>query len=158
MLDCNKQAGYQEMATPFVVKARSMEGTGQLPKFKSDLYKIADQDLYLIPTSEVTLINLFAGNTFATNDLPKKLTQYSTCFRQEAGAAGKSSRGVIRLHQFDKVEIAAITPADQTSAMLEAMTTHAAHLLELLELPYRQVLLCTAELGFAAQKTYDLEV
>ncbi|MGJ7489336.1 serine--tRNA ligase [Variovorax sp. ZT4R33] len=161
--------GYTECYVPYIVNADSMRGTGQLPKFEGDLFaaKKGGQDgepvpdnqaLYLIPTSEVPLTNFVRDEVVAESQLPMKLTAHSPCFRSEAGSAGRDTRGMIRQHQFDKVEMVQITHPEKSYEALEAMTTHAEAVLQALELPYRVVLLCTGDMGFGASKTYDLEV
>ncbi len=161
--------GYTECYVPYIVNADSMRGTGQLPKFEGDLFaaKKGGQDgepvpdnqaLYLIPTSEVPLTNFVRDEVVAESQLPMKLTAHSPCFRSEAGSAGRDTRGMIRQHQFDKVEMVQITHPEKSYEALEAMTTHAEAVLQALELPYRVVLLCTGDMGFGSSKTYDLEV
>ena len=170
MLDVQTQEhGYTECYTPYIVNAETLRGTGQLPKFEGDLFaaKKGGQEgeeasdnsaLYLIPTSEVTLTNFVRGEIVAIEQLPIKLTAHSPCFRSEAGSAGRDTRGMIRQHQFDKVEMVQITHPDKSYEALEAMTGHAEAILQKLGLPYRVVLLCTGDMGFGASKTYDLEV
>lgn len=160
MLDLHcTQHGYTECCPPFIVTAETMQGTGQLPKFKEDLFKLeCDRDVYLIPTAEVPLTNLHAGEILEEDDLPKKLTAYTACFRSEAGSHGKDTRGIMRVHQFDKVELVNIVHPATSYEALEAMTESAERVLQLLELPYRVVTLCTADMGFSAAKTYDIEV
>jgi seryl-tRNA synthetase len=166
MLDihCNEH-GYTECYTPYIVNAETLYGTGQLPKFSADLFAVqkgghegTDELLYLIPTSEVSLTNTVRGEILDGATLPLKLTAHTPCFRSEAGSAGRDTRGMIRQHQFDKVELVQITAADHSYLALEAMRAHAEAILARLELPYRVVALCSADLGFAAAKTYDLEV
>ena len=159
MLDVQtKQHGYEEVWLPFLVSARTLVGTGQLPKFRDDLFKAEGRDLYLIPTAEVPLTNLHADETLAAEDLPKRYTAYTPCFRSEAGAYGKDTQGLIRQHQFDKVELVKVTSAETSFEELETLTRDAERILQLLELPYRVVLLSTGDMGAAATKTYDLEV
>ena len=166
MLDVHtQQHGYIECYTPYIVNAETLRGTGQLPKFEADLFaaKKGGQEgegepLYLIPTSEVSLTNSVRGEVLAEADLPIKLTAHTPCFRSEAGSAGRDTRGLIRQHQFDKVEMVQITHPDQSYEALEQMVGHAEAILQQLELPYRVVLLCTGDMGFGATKTYDLEV
>lgn len=159
-----KEHGYAEVWPPALVRPEILEGTGQLPKFEQDLYKTVNSDgdksneLYLIPTAEVPLTNMVRDEILAAEKLPMKLTAYTPCFRQEAGSYGKDTRGVIRNHQFDKVELVWITKPEESLAALEDLTKHAATVLERLELPHRVLALCTADMGFASQKTYDLEV
>lgn len=158
MLDIHtKEHNYQEILPPFLVNAQTMVGTGQLPKFENDLFKTSDE-LYLIPTAEVPLTNLHQGEILSESSLPLYYTAYSACFRREAGSYGKDIRGLIRQHQFDKVELVKISkPADSFSE-LEKMTQNAEVILQRLELPYRVVVLSTGDIGFSAAKTYDLEV
>jgi len=170
MLDVQTQEhGYTECYTPYVVNAETLRGTGQLPKFEADLFaaKKGGQEgeaasdnatLYLIPTSEVTLTNFVRDEIVAPEQLPIKLTAHSPCFRSEAGSAGRDTRGMIRQHQFDKVEMVQITHPDKSYEALEEMTRHAEAILQKLGLPYRVMLLCTGDMGFGAAKTYDLEV
>jgi seryl-tRNA synthetase len=159
MLDLHTgEHGYTEMIPPFIVNRNSMTGTGQLPKFEEDAFKLADTDYFLIPTSEVPVTNYHAGEILAADELPKYYTAYSGCFRSEAGSAGRDTRGLIRLHQFNKVEMVKITRPEDSYDELEKMTANAERVLQLLGLPYRVVLLCTGDMGFSAAKTYDLEV
>ena len=166
MLDVQTQEhGYTECYTPYLVKAPALLGTGQLPKFEQDLFHVtsgdgdeADSKWYLIPTSEVTLTNTVADSIVPLEQLPIKLTGHTPCFRSEAGSAGRDTRGMIRQHQFDKVEMVQITAPEQSNAALEAMVGHAEAILQKLELPYRVMALCTGDMGFGAARTYDLEV
>ncbi len=159
MLDLHtQQHGYTEVAPPLLVNRAAMTGTGQLPKFAADLFRTADPELYLIPTAEVPLANLYAGEILEADTLPRRLTSCTPCFRAEAGAAGKDTRGLIRQHQFDKVELVALTRPEESAAELERLTAAAEHVLQLLELPYRVMALCSGDIGFAAAQTYDLEV
>jgi len=161
MLDTQtEQHGYTECYTPYMVNAETLTGTGQLPKFEEDLFSLAHNDskLYLIPTSEVTLTNTVRGEIVPLESLPIKLTAHTPCFRSEAGSYGKDTRGMIRQHQFDKVEMVQIVHPDKSDEALEEMVGHAENILRLLELPYRVVSLCTGDMGFGAAKTYDLEV
>ena len=166
MLDTQtQQHGYVECYTPYIANAESLRGTGQLPKFEADLFAARkggqegdSEALYLIPTSEVTLTNSVRGDILAEADLPIKLTGHTPCFRSEAGAHGRDTRGLVRQHQFDKVEMVQITTPAQSDAALEEMVGHAERILQLLELPYRVVQLCTGDMGFGAARTYDLEV
>lgn len=159
MLDVHtKQHGYTEVWTPLLVKPEILIGTGQLPKFKEDLYKIEDEDLYLIPTAEVPLTNLHADEIIPEDELPKYYTAYTPCFRKEAGSHGKDVRGILRQHQFDKVELVKIVKPEDSYNELEKLVNEAEKILQLLELPYRVVLLCTGDMGFSAAKTYDIEV
>lgn len=153
-----KNEGYIEIAPPFMVNRQTMTGTGQLPKFEEDLFKLKDWDYYLIPTAEVPLTNLHAGDTLNEEQLPLGYCAATPCFRSEAGAAGKDTRGLIRMHQFNKVEMVRFAHPDDSYNQLELMKNHAASILEALELPYRVISLCTGDLGFGATKTYDLEV
>ena len=152
--------GYTEMYVPFMVNAKSAFGTGQLPKFEEDLFKTnkGNETLYLIPTAEVPLTNLFADTILKEDDLPIKMTTHTPCFRSEAGSYGRDTRGMIRVHQFDKVEMVQIVHPDKSLDALEEITTHAENILKKLGLPYRVVLLCSGDTGFSATKTYDLEV
>jgi seryl-tRNA synthetase len=161
MLDTQTdQHGYTECYTPYLVNAETLLGTGQLPKFEEDLFSLAHNDskLYLIPTSEVTLTNTVRDEIVALEDLPIKLTAHTPCFRSEAGSHGRDTKGMIRQHQFDKVEMVQIVHPEQSEAALEEMVGHAENILKALELPYRVVALCTGDMGFGAAKTYDLEV
>ena len=158
MLDihCEKH-GYQEVNVPYLVKEDSMYGTGQLPKFSEDQYK-TDNDMWLIPTAEVPLTNLVRQKIVNEESLPLRFTSFTQCFRKEAGAAGRDTRGLIRLHQFPKVELVSITRPEDSEQELERMLTCAEKILQLLELPYRVLLLSTGDIGFSSYKTYDLEV
>ncbi|MBO8160926.1 MAG: serine--tRNA ligase [Thermosipho sp. (in: Bacteria)] len=159
MLDVHtKENGYTEVWVPHLVKRETMTWTGQLPKFEEEAYNIKKDDLFLIPTAEVPLAALHAGETLNEKELPKKYTAYTPCYRREAGSYGKDVRGVIRQHQFDKVELVWITTPERSFDDLEKLTQDAEKILQLLELPYRVVSLCTGDLGFAAAKTYDIEV
>jgi seryl-tRNA synthetase len=151
--------GYREIEPPFLANSQSLVGTGQLPKFEQDLFKIAgDWDLYLVPTAEVPLTNLHRGEILDGRELPLKYTAYTPCFRSEAGSYGQDVRGLIRQHQFDKVELVKIVTPDTSYDELESLTVNAEEVLKRLELPYRTVLLCTGDMGFSAAKTYDIEV
>lgn len=152
------QHGYTEMMVPQLVNADSMYGTGQLPKFEEDLFKIEKEGLYTIPTAEVPLTNYYRNEIIAPDVLPAKFTAQSACYRSEAGSAGRDTRGLIRLHQFDKVEMVRFEKPEDSWDALEEMTNHAEAILEELVLPYRRVNLCTGDIGFGASKTYDLEV
>jgi seryl-tRNA synthetase len=160
MLDLHtREHGYREVEPPFLGNAASLTGTGQLPKFERDLFKIAgDWDLYLIPTAEVPLTNLHRDEILDGRELPIKYTAYTPCFRSEAGSYGQDVRGLIRQHQFDKVELVKLTTPERSYDELESLTANAEEVLKRLELPYRTVLLCTGDMGFAAAKTYDIEV
>jgi seryl-tRNA synthetase len=160
MLDLHtREHGYREVEPPFLVNAAALTGTGNLPKFEADLFKIAgDWDLYLVPTAEVPLTNLHRGEILDGRDLPIRYTAYTPCFRSEAGSYGQDVRGLIRQHQFDKVELVKLTAPEQSDQELEALTANAEEVLKRLELPYRTVMLCTGDMGFASAKTYDIEV
>ncbi len=159
MLDLHtKEHKYTEVWTPVLVKPEILVGTGQLPKFEEDLYKVCDEDLYLLPTAEVSLTNLHAGEILKEEELPKYYTAYTPCFRREAGSHGKDVRGILRQHQFDKVELVKIVKPENSYEELEKLVQEAEKVLQLLELPYRVVELCTGDLGFSAAKTYDIEV
>jgi seryl-tRNA synthetase len=150
--------GYTEILPPYLVNSSSMTGTGQLPKFKLDMYKCEDEDLFLIPTAEVPVTNIYANEILSEEDLPKYMTAYTPCFRREAGSAGKDTRGLIRQHQFNKVELVKLCTPEASPEEHEKLTLNAEKVLELLELPYRRVELCSGDIGFSAQKCYDLEV
>ncbi|MCU1753203.1 serine--tRNA ligase [Pseudomonas sp. 6D_7.1_Bac1] len=153
--------GYEEAYTPYLVQAPALQGTGQLPKFEEDLFKISregEADLYLIPTAEVSLTNIVAGEIIDAKQLPIKFVAHTPCFRSEAGASGRDTRGMIRQHQFDKVEMVQIVEPSTSMEALEGLTANAEKVLQLLELPYRTIALCTGDMGFSAVKTYDLEV
>ncbi len=157
MLDFNRERGFMEVSVPQLVNRQALEGTGQLPKFEDDLYETTD-GMFLIPTAEVPLTNLYQDEIIPESELPIKMTGYTSCFRKEAGAAGRDTRGIIRQHQFHKVELVAITKPDESDALFEEMVACASDLLTALELPHRLVTLCTGDLGFSAAKTIDLEV
>ena len=159
MLDMHtKEHGYTEILPPFIVNSASLFGTGQLPKFKEDLFKLEGTDYWLIPTAEVPVTNLYAGEVLEAERLPVKHCAWTACFRSEAGAAGKDTRGIIRQHQFQKVELVKFTLPENSYDELESLTRNAEAILQRLELPYRVLALCTADLGFSSAKTYDLEV
>lgn len=160
MLDVQtQQNGYEEVYVPYLVNAEALRGTGQLPKFDEDLFHTAGESgLYLIPTAEVPLTNSVAGEILNADDLPMRLTAHTPCFRSEAGSYGRDTRGMIRQHQFEKVELVQIVKPEQSVEALEELTEHAETILRLLELPYRVVTLCAGDIGFSAAKTYDLEV
>ena len=173
MLDSHVAAGYNEVYVPYIVNADSMRGTGQLPKFEADLFKVPrkvggdDQDseldatyenFYLIPTAEVPVTNLVRDTISPAESLPKRFVAHTPCFRSEAGSYGRDTRGMIRQHQFDKVELVQIAKPDESMQALEELTAQAESILQKLELPYRKVLLCTGDMGFGSTKTYDLEV
>jgi len=159
MLDVHTaEHGYSEVLPPFIANSRSLFGTGQLPKFAHDLFKLEGTDYWLVPTAEVPLTNLYAGETLAHDDLPVSLTAFTPCFRSEAGSYGRDVRGVIRQHQFQKVELVKIASPETSYDELERLTSDAEDILQRLELPYRKVLLSSGDMGFSAAKTYDLEV
>ena len=158
MIDFNSTRGFELVNVPYLVSSNTLFGTGQLPKFEEDLYKVRDEDLYLIPTSEVPVTNLYNDTIIEAEQLPIKMTCYSACFRQEAGSAGRDTRGMIRQHQFEKVELVSITKPDQSEGVLDEMISCASDLLTSLGLPHRHMLLCSGDLGFSAAKTVDLEV
>jgi seryl-tRNA synthetase len=159
MLDLHtSEHGYEEAWVPVVVNRKSMTGTSQLPKFEDDMYGLRDEDMFLIPTAEVPVTNLFADEILHAADLPRAVTAYSPCFRREAGAHGKDTRGLIRVHEFDKVELVRYATPETSSDELELLTGQAEKVLQLLGLPYRVVLLAAGDTGFASAKTYDLEV
>lgn len=160
MLDMHtQQHGYEEIYTPAIVNADRLQGTGQLPKFADDLFRIyGEHERYLIPTAEVPLTNLVADSVLDAEVLPRKFVAHTPCFRAEAGAAGKDTRGIIRQHQFDKVELVQVVHPDESYDALESLLGHAEAVLQKLDLPYRTLALCTGDMGFAAAKTYDLEV
>jgi seryl-tRNA synthetase len=159
MLDLHTQKhGYVEVLPPFMVNSTSMTATGQLPKFEEDLFKISDWDYYLIPTAEVPVTNIHRDETLSEKELPIKYCAYTPCFRSEAGSYGKDTRGLIRQHQFDKVELVKFTRPEDSIEELESLLADAEEVLQLLKLPYRVVNLCTGDLGFSAIKTYDIEV
>lgn len=159
MLDLHvDRHGYVEINPPFMVNSASMSGTGQLPKFADDLYRIEDEDLWLIPTSEVPLTNLHGGEILEEADLPLCYTAYSPCFRKEAGSHGRDVRGIMRQHQFEKVEMVKLSNPENSYEELEKLTANAEEVLQLLNLPYRVITLCTGDMGFGSSKTYDIEV
>lgn len=159
MLDTHtRKNGYQEVIPPFIVNSQTLFGTGNLPKFREDLFKLENHDYFLIPTAEVPLTNLHSGELLKHTDLPLYYTAYTPCFRSEAGSYGKDLKGLIRQHQFNKVELVKIVHPDKSYDEHEKMRRNAEEILEALELPYRTVLLCTGDMGFASTKTYDLEV
>ena len=159
MLDLHTQKhGYEEVLPPFLVNSATMTATGQLPKFEQDLFKVQDWDLYMIPTAEVPVTNIHSNETLAEKELPKKYVAYTPCFRSEAGSHGKDTRGIIRQHQFDKVELVKLCEPENSNDELESLLADAEEVLQLLKLPYRVVILCSGDLGFSATKTYDIEV
>ena len=160
MLNHHIAAGFEEFWLPVLVRPAALEGTGQLPKFEEDLYKTnhGDHHLYLSPTAETTLTSMLAGHVLEGDALPLKMTTHSACFRKEAGSYGRDVRGLIRQHQFEKVEMVIVAKPEESDAMLELMVSQAESVLEALDLPYRRMLLCSGDTGFSAAKTYDLEV
>jgi seryl-tRNA synthetase len=158
MLDQHAAKGYQEVFPPLIVNRDSMRGTGQLPKFEMELFRIADPEFYLIPTAEVPVTNIHRNEILNEKDLPIYYTAYTPCFRREAGSYGKDVRGLIRQHQFNKVELVKFVRPEDSYAELESLTMNAEDILQKLELPYRVIALCTGDIGFSAAKTYDLEV
>ncbi len=157
-LDFNRERGFEEWYVPFMANTNTLEGTGQLPKFGDDLFKIEGEDLYMIPTAEVNLTNLYNDEILDKEELPLLLTSYTPCFRKEAGSAGRDTRGIIRQHQFDKVEMVAITTQEQSEQIFQKMVETASDLLTSLGLAHQKVQLCTGDLGFSAATTIDLEV
>ena len=158
MLNFNAERGFDEVSVPALVNRTALEGTGQLPKFEDDLYKMDGQELFLIPTAEVPVTNLYQDEILSADELPKKMTAYTSCFRKEAGAAGRDTRGMIRQHQFHKVELVAISTPEKSEAIFYEMVSCASDILTALELPHRIVNLCTGDLGFSAAHTTDIEV
>ncbi len=158
MLDFNRSRGFEEVSVPALVNRTALEGTGQLPKFEDDLYKMENQELFLIPTAEVPVTNLYQDEILTADELPKKMTAYTSCFRKEAGAAGRDTRGMIRQHQFHKVELVTIAKPDESEKIFDEMVECASDILTALELPHRLVNLCTGDLGFGASYTTDIEV
>ena len=159
MLDVHTtRHGYREVIPPFIVNRPTMTGTGQLPKFEEDLFRLRDEEYFLIPTAEVPVTNLHREEILGGDRLPLRYTAYTPCFRREAGSYGKDTRGLIRLHQFNKVELVAFTTPDRSYEELERLTGHAESILQGLNLPYRVITLCTGDMGFSAAKTYDIEV
>lgn len=159
MLDLHTgEHGYTEMLTPFIANKDSMTGTGQLPKFAEDMFKLEGLDYYLIPTAEVPVTNYYRSEILDGKELPKYYSAYSACFRAEAGSAGRDTRGLIRQHQFNKVELVKFVKPEDSYEELEKLTNNAEHVLQLLNLPYRVILLCTGDMGFSSAKTYDIEV
>lgn len=159
MLDLHtKKHGYTEVLPPAMVNSATMQGTGQLPKFTEDLFKIENSDYWLIPTAEVPVTNIYAGEILDGEKLPIKMTAYTPCFRAEAGSYGKDTTGLIRQHQFNKVELVQLVKPEESASALEELLKHAEEVLRLLELPYRVVTLCAGDIGFSAAKTYDIEV
>ncbi|WP_455756792.1 serine--tRNA ligase [Sulfurimonas sp.] len=158
MLDFNRSRGFDEVSVPALVNRTALEGTGQLPKFEDDLYKMDGLELFLIPTAEVPVTNLYQDEILSADELPKKMTAYTSCFRKEAGAAGRDTRGMIRQHQFHKVELVALAKPEESEKIFDEMVACASDILTALELPHRLVDLCTGDLGFSAAHTTDIEV
>ncbi|MCW2277578.1 serine--tRNA ligase [Heliophilum fasciatum] len=158
MLNTHTDRGYREILPPFIVNRQSMMGTGQLPKFAEDMFGISGTEYFLIPTAEVPVTNMYGSEILDGDQLPIHHCAYSACFRAEAGAAGRDTRGLIRQHQFNKVELVKFTKPEDSYAELEKLTADAEHILQLLELPYRVITLCTGDMGFSSAKTYDIEV
>jgi len=158
MLDMHGSAGYTEMMTPYIVTRETLTNTGQLPKFAEDMYKVEGENYFLIPTAEVTLTNYHANEILTAEELPKYYTAFTACFRAEAGSAGRDTRGLIRQHQFNKVELVKFAKPEESFAELESLTTQAESILQALELPHRVITLCTGDMGFGSAKTYDIEV
>ena len=158
MLNIQSGNGYTEYNVPYICNANSLTGTGQLPKFEEDLFKISNSNLYLIPTAEVPLTNIYRDKIFSLEELPVLMTAHTPCFRSEAGSYGLDTKGMIRQHQFEKIELVQIVHPSYSEQALDQITNHAKSILDLLELPYQVVELCTGDLGFSSQKTYDLEV
>ena len=158
MLDEHIKKGYEEIYVPYIVNASSLTGTGQLPKFEEDLFKIANEEMYLIPTAEVPVTNIYKNKILKLEDLPIRYVAHTPCFRSEAGSYGKDTKGMIRQHQFDKVELVKFVHPEDTETELNSLTEDAESILMSLDLPYRKVILCSGDIGFASTKTYDLEV
>ena len=158
MLDCHLKSGYEEIYVPYLVNKESLIGTGQLPKFEADLFKIAEHDMYLIPTAEVPVSNIYKNQIINSEDLPINYVAHTPCFRSEAGSYGKDTKGIIRQHQFDKVELVKFVHPEDSEKELEKLTEDAESILNLLKLPYRKIILCKGDTGFSAALTYDLEV
>jgi seryl-tRNA synthetase len=158
MLDLHAEHGYTEILTPFIVNSKSLQGTGQLPKFGEDLFHLANTDYYLIPTAEVPVTNYYNDEILKEEDLPQRFVAYTPCFRSEAGSHGRDTKGLIRQHQFNKVELMVFSHPDNSFETHEKLTGHAEEVLKRLELPYRVAMLCTGDIGFGAAKCYDLEV
>ena len=158
MLDEHIKKGYEEIYVPYIVNASSLTGTGQLPKFEEDLFKIANEEMYLIPTAEVPVTNIYKNKILKLEELPIQYVAHTPCFRSEAGSYGKDTKGMIRQHQFDKVELVKFVHPEDSETELNSLTEDAESILMSLELPYRKVILCSGDIGFASTKTYDLEV
>ncbi|MBN1622707.1 MAG: serine--tRNA ligase [Endomicrobiales bacterium] len=158
MIDTHTKRGYTEVYPPYLVNRECMQGTGQLPKFEEEMFKCKDDDLYLIPTAEVSVTNIHRGEFLEEKLLPKKYVCYSSCFRREAGSYGKDTKGLIRNHQFNKVELVKVVKPEESAKELESLLADAENILKLLEIPYRVIELCTGDIGFSSAKTYDIEV
>ncbi|WP_126939727.1 serine--tRNA ligase [Veillonella sp. VA142] len=158
MLDMHGKAGFTEMMTPYIVTRETLTNTGQLPKFAEDMYKVEGENYFLIPTAEVTLTNYHANEILTADELPKYYTAFTACFRAEAGSAGRDTRGLIRQHQFNKVELVKFAKPEESFVELETLTAQAESILQALELPHRVITLCTGDMGFGSAKTYDIEV
>lgn len=158
LLDTQSENGYEEVGVPYIVKRECMEGTGQVPKFEDDMYGTEEQQMFLVPTAEVPVTNLYRDTLLREDELPIKLTAHTPCFRREAGSAGRENRGMIRIHQFDKVELVQIVKPEDSFATLDVLLTHAESVLQKLGLHYQVIELCTGDVGFSAAKTYDIEV
>lgn len=158
MLDTHTEHGYEEILPPFLVNRQAMTGTGQLPKFEADMFACRDDELFLIPTAEVPVTNLYGGEILSEDQLPINMTAYTPCFRREAGSAGKDTRGLIRQHQFDKIELVKLVKPEEAEAEHMKLLADAERILQLLELPYRVIELCTGDIGFSAARCFDLEV
>ena len=158
MLDTHVENGYEEIYVPYLVNKNSLEGTGQLPKFEEDLFKISNEEMYLIPTAEVPLSNIYRNKILNSDELPINYVAHTPCFRSEAGSYGKDTKGIIRQHQFDKVELVKFVHPEDSEAELDKLTKDAESILNNLNLPYRKVILCSGDTGFASSKTFDLEV
>lgn len=158
LLDTQSENGYEEVGVPYIVKRECMEGTGQVPKFEDDMYGTEEQQMFLVPTAEVPVTNLYRDTLLREDELPIKLTAHTPCFRREAGSAGRENRGMIRIHQFDKVELVQIVKPEDSFATLDVLLTHAESALQKLGLHYQVIELCTGDVGFSAAKTYDIEV
>ena len=158
MLDMHGKAGFTEMMTPYIVTRETLTNTGQLPKFAEDMYKVEGENYFLIPTAEVTLTNYHANEILTADELPKYYTAFTACFRAEAGSAGRDTRGLIRQHQFNKVELVKFAKPEESFEELETLTAQAESILQALELPHRVITLCTGDMGFGSAKTYDIEV
>ena len=158
MLDTHVENGYEEIYVPYLVNKKSLEGTGQLPKFEEDLFKVSDEELYLIPTAEVPVSNIYRNKILNSEELPISYVSHTPCFRSEAGSYGKDTKGIIRQHQFDKVELVKFVHPEDSEAELDKLTKDAEGILNNLNLPYRKIILCSGDTGFASSKTFDLEV